>query len=167
MLEQNASNRLTRRQDLSGLAAILAICLVVSGIGGWVTAGSVGSWYPTLNKPAFNPPNWVFAPIWTALYLMMAFAAWRVWRSPATPTRRRALVVFGAQLMLNLFWSLLFFGGQQIAWALVDILALLDFIAVNLVLFWRVERPAGLLLIPYLLWVAFAALLNASLWSLN
>jgi tryptophan-rich sensory protein len=159
--------RLTRRQDVFGLVTFLLACLVVSGIGGLVTATSVGGWYTTLDKPAFNPPNWVFAPVWTLLYLAMAIAAWRVWRSPPTVVRRRALGVFGLQLALNLLWSVMFFGFQQIGLALVDIFLLFSAIAYCSVLFWRVERLAGWLFVPYLLWVGFAGALNLSLWLLN
>lgn len=167
-MQQNfVATRLTRRQDALGLVAFLFTCLVVSGIGGLVTASSVGDWYTTLNKPDFNPPNWVFAPVWTALYVLMAIAAWRVWRSAETAARHRALQVFGIQLALNLLWSVLFFGFQQIGLALAEILLLASAIAYCAVLFWRIERLAGWLLFPYLLWVSFAAALNLSLWLLN
>jgi tryptophan-rich sensory protein len=161
------TNRLTRGRDALGLVAFLFACLIISGIGGLVTATSVGGWYTTLDKPAFNPPSWVFAPVWTMLYVLMAIAAWRVWRSPQTDLRRRALGAFGLQLVLNLLWSVLFFGFQQIGAALVDIVLLFSAIAFNALLFWRVERLAGWLFVPYLLWVAFAALLILSLWLLN
>ena len=167
MHQDAATTRLTRRQDVLGLVAFLSACLVVSGIGGLVTATSVGGWYTTLDKPAFNPPNWVFAPVCTFLFLLMAIAAWRVWRSPRTVVRRRALGLFSLQLVLNLLWSVLFFGFQQIGLALFDLLLLLSAIAYSAVLFWRIERLAGWLFVPYLLWVAFAGALNLSLWLLN
>lgn len=162
-----ATIRLTRRQDVFGLVAFLFACLIVSGIGGLVTATSVGGWYATLDKPAFNPPNWVFAPVWTLLYVLMAIAAWRVWRSPEAIIRRWALGIFGLQLALNLLWSVLFFGLQQIGLALVEIMLLTSAVAFCALLFWRVERLAGWLLAPYLLWVTFANVLNLSLWLLN
>lgn len=167
MQQHFAATRLTRRQDALGLVAFLFTCLVVSGIGGLVTASSVGDWYTTLNKPDFNPPNWVFAPVWTALYVLMAIAVWRVWRSAETAARHRALQVFGIQLALNLLWSVVFFGFQQIGLALAEILLLVSTIAFCAVLFWRIERLAGWLFFPYLLWVSFAAALNLSLWLLN
>jgi len=150
-----------------GLAAWVFLCLLVSALGGLATASSVTDWYTTLNKPPFNPPDWVFAPVWTALYLMMAVAAWRVWRLPGSELRSRGLWLFGVQLVVNLAWSFLFFGWQRIELALFDILLLLVLIALNLRWFWQLDRVAGWLLLPYLAWVAFATLLNASLWWLN
>ncbi len=154
------------RSDAVGLLMFLALCLGVSGIGGAVTATSVGTWYQTLEKPPFNPPDWVFAPVWTTLYVLMAISGWRVWRVKSDPSRR-ALAVFALQLGLNLAWSFLFFGLQQIGLALIEVAALLLAILLTTMLFWRIDRLAGLLFLPYLIWVAYATLLNASLWWLN
>jgi len=156
-----------RRRDLAGLAAFILLCLAVSGVGGWATASSVGGWYQTLAKPAFNPPDWVFAPVWTVLYLMIAVAGWRVWRRSGLGGAPWAMAAYAAQLALNLAWSFVFFGAQAIGAALVVIVLLLAAIGVNLRLFWRIERAAALLLAPYAAWVAFAAVLNAALWRLN
>jgi translocator protein len=156
-----------RIRDALGLAIIIAICLGVSAIGGAITATSVGTWYQTLQKPPFNPPDWVFAPVWITLYLLMATAAWRVWRQPGTVLRKTSLLVFGVQLGMNLAWSLLFFGLQRIDLALVEIVLLLLVIAVNTRLFWRQDRLSGILFIPYLLWVSYATALNSALWWLN
>jgi benzodiazapine receptor len=161
------NDRPTVRHDLLGLAGFVVLCLAVSGIGGAVTGTSVDSWYQGLRKPSFNPPDWVFAPVWTALYLLMAVAAWRVWRRGRTKARAVALALFGFQLGLNLAWSFLFFGFRRIDLALVEIVILLLAIAVCAVFFWRIDRWAGRLLVPYALWVAFATSLNASLWWLN
>ncbi|MDZ7839251.1 MAG: TspO/MBR family protein [Gammaproteobacteria bacterium] len=157
---------LTRRDGIA-LAGFLLLCLAVSGVGGAITATSVDTWYPALNKPWFNPPDWIFAPVWTLLYIMMAVAGWRVWRTPASPGRRNALLLFLVQLTLNLSWSLLFFGYQQIGMALVEIVTLLAAIAANTLVFWRLDRLAGALFVPYVAWVTYAALLNLSLWILN
>jgi len=157
----------TRAGDLLGLGGFLALCLAISAIGGWVTADSVGSWYRTLQKPVFNPPDWVFAPVWTLLYLMIALAGWRVWRRVGLSSARAAMVAYSAQLALNLAWSFLFFGGRMIGVALVEIVLLLAVIGVNAVLFWRIDRLAGWLLVPYAAWVAFACVLNFALWRLN
>jgi len=167
MKHDNSETRLNRRRDAIGLVAFLLICLLVSGIGGLVTATSVGGWYTTLSKPAFNPPDWVFAPVWTILYVLMAIAAWRVWRTEGSASRLQALTLFGLQLALNLFWSILFFGFREVGLALADILVLWSAIAFTAFLFWRIEHLAGWLLFPYLLWVAFAAALNLSIWLLN
>ncbi len=160
----------TRRKssrDLLGLVAFLALCLAVSGLGGAVTATSVGSWYQALQKPTFNPPDWVFAPVWTTLYIMMAIAAWRVWRRGPTQSTRRALMVFAVQLALNLGWSVVFFGSRQIGLALIEVVVLFAAIIANMVLFWRIDRPAGVFFVPYALWVAYASVLTAALWWLN
>jgi benzodiazapine receptor len=157
----------SRSRDLSGLFALMILCLAVSGAGSVITATSVDTWYQTLEKPPFNPPDWVFAPVWTAIYILMGTAAWRIWRLRSFKTARAAFAVFGVQLCLNLAWSFLFFGMQRIDLALVEIVILLCAIATNTVMFWRIERLAGLMFVPYVFWVTFAAILNASLWLLN
>jgi len=154
-------------RDYGGLAVFVAINAAVSALGGWATAGSVRTWYVTLEKPPFNPPDWVFAPVWTALYLMIAVAGWRAWRRAAGAQRGPALTAYAVQLALNLSWSFAFFGAQRIGAALAVIVALLAAILANAFLFWRIDRAAGALLLPYAAWVAFATLLNASLWRLN
>jgi tryptophan-rich sensory protein len=154
-------------RDLFGLIGFVVLCLLVSAIGGAVTATSVGTWYQALTKPPFNPPDWIFAPVWITLYVLMAVAAWRVWRGERFLVKRQALLVFFVQLGLNLAWSFIFFGAQRIGLALMEIVVLLAAIVVNAVLFWRIERLAGALLVPYVLWVSYATVLNASLWALN
>jgi tryptophan-rich sensory protein len=153
--------------DILGLVVFLAICLLVSGAGGAVTATSVGTWYQALQKPPFNPPDWIFAPVWTVLYLFMAIAGWRVWRTAPRKLGRSDLVVFAAQLGLNFAWSFVFFGMHRVDLALAIIVVLFLVIIANTILFWRVDRWAGMLFVPYVLWVAFATLLNASIWTLN
>ncbi|MDH3669203.1 MAG: tryptophan-rich sensory protein [Paracoccaceae bacterium] len=157
----------TRRQEIAGFAGFLLLCLAVSALGGLATSSSVGTWYPTLAKPSFNPPDWVFAPVWTTLYIVMAIAGWRVWRTPNAQLRTHALSVFYVQLALNLLWSILFFGLQAIGLALAEIIVLLVAIIITMVLSWRVDRLAGMLFLPYTLWVAFASLLNAAIFALN
>ncbi len=150
-----------------GLIAFVVLCLAVSGLGGAITATSVATWYQGLQKPPFNPPDWVFAPVWTTLYILMGIAAWRVWRLGRSEAGRTALVVFAVQLGLNLAWSFLFFGLQLIGWGLIEIVILLVVILANTVIFWRIDRLAGVLFVPYAAWVAYATILNASLWLLN
>ena len=149
------------------LIGFLVLTFAVAAIGGVVTASSVDTWYPTLNKPAFNPPDWIFGPVWTALYLMMALAAALVWSGAPAAARRTAIVWFLVQLALNLGWSLLFFGLHQIALALGCLILLWLAIAVTIRCFWRISRASGLLLMPYLAWVTFAGLLNFLIWRLN
>lgn len=154
-------------RDSIGFIAILALCLAVSAVGAAVTAGSVGTWYQTLAKPSFNPPDWIFAPVWTALYFMMAIAGWRVWRRDGLGGARSAVTLFALQLALNMVWSILFFGLRSIGAALAEVLVLLLAILATTVVFWQRDRIAGMLFVPYAGWVAFAAVLNARLWQLN
>ena len=149
-----------------GLVLFIGICLGASAIGGAFTAQSVGSWYQELIKPSANPPGWVFAPVWTALYTMMGIAAWLVWRQ-GSGQRRAPMVLFGAQLALNVLWSALFFGLRNPAAAFVEILVLFAFIVATAISFGRRSKAAALLFVPYILWVGFASYLNAALWRLN
>ena len=157
----------SRRADLLGLAGFLLACFAVAAAAGAVTADSVATWHPTLNKPAFTPPDWVFAPAWTVLYAAMAVAGWRVWRKVGFAGGRNALTLFAIQLLLNGAWSFLFFGAKAIGIALVDIVVLLLVIAATTAVFWRIDRIAGLLFVPYLLWVGYATALNAGIWLAN
>ena len=160
-------DRPKRSRDLLGLFAFIILCLAVSGVGGVITATSVDTWYQALEKPPFNPPDWVFAPVWTVLYILMGIAAWRVWRLRSFEAAPKAFAVFGVQLCLNLAWSFLFFGLQRIDLALIEIVILLVAIIANTIMFWRIERLAGLLFVPYAAWVTYATILNISLWLLN
>ena len=149
------------------LLAFLAVCFAIAGLGGAVTARSVHTWYPGLSKPSFNPPDWVFAPVWTFLYVTIAIAGWRIWSSGRGAPARRALIAYAVQLALNLAWSFLFFGDHRIGAALLDILTLFVVIGLTAVMFWRINRVAGWLLAPYTVWVGFASALNFAIWRLN
>lgn len=154
-----------RLRDALGLAGFLALSFAIAGAGAAVTATSVDDWYPMLAKPAFNPPDRVFGPVWTILYAMIAVAGWRVWRLRGA--REPALLAWAVQLGLNLGWSFVFFGARLIGAALIEIVVLLAAIVVTARLFRRIDRPAAWLLAPYGAWVAYATLLNAALWRLN
>lgn len=150
------------------VAAFILGCEAAGGIGAIATAGSIDSWYRTLKKPDFNPPDWVFGPVWTVLYALMGVAASMVSDSDADQKAvRRAQAVFGAQLALNTGWTYLFFGRRSPLAALIEIVFLWAAIAATIALFARVSVPAALLLVPYLLWTSFAAVLNAAIWRLN
>ena len=150
------------------LVISVALPLAVGGLSGYATARGVSTWYPTLIKPSFNPPAWVFGPVWTLLYIMMGIAAFLVWRRGLDADGVKiALTVFAIQLALNGLWSILFFGLQAPGWALAEIILLWMAIGITTLLFWRVDPTAGLLLLPYWAWVSFATVLNASLWWLN
>lgn len=146
------------------LAGFLALCLIVGGLGGYVTAPSVVEWYPTLVKPSWQPPNWLFGPVWTVLYIMMAVAAWLVWK---VGNARSALTLWGAQLLLNFAWSFLFFGARSPGLALIDIIALWLAISATIFAFSFKSRLAAFLMVPYLCWVSFALALNAAIFMMN
>jgi benzodiazapine receptor len=149
----------------------------VLALPGWIvlalSAGLAGSrwlpgaWYVALEKPAWNPPSWVFAPVWTTLYVMMGVAAWLVWRRTGFRGGGIALTLFGVQLVLNALWSWIFFGAHLMLAALLEMLVLWAAIAATMRAFARHSRAAALLLAPYLAWVSFAAVLNFTLWRLN
>jgi len=148
------------------LIIFIAICLGVGGLGSIFTAQGVRDWYPTLHKPAGTPPGWVFGPVWTTLYVLMAVSAWLIWRQYGWEART-ALVVFAAQLVLNLAWSGIFFGARLPGVALVEITILWLAILLNVVVFYPLSPLAASLLVPYLLWVTYASYLNFGLWRLN
>ena len=159
--------KLTDRYSFSswiGLVFWVVLSFAAAGIG---SRFSPGDWYTHLAKPAFNPPAWVFAPVWTLLYLVMGIAAWLVWRQRRVARVAPALALFLVQLVLNAAWSWLFFGLHHIGWALVDLAAMWLAIGATLLAFWTHRPLAGLLMVPYLLWVSFAAFLNFQLWRLN
>lgn len=142
-------------------------------LGAFFTASSVAVWYPTLVKPALNPPAWVFGPVWTILYILMGVAAFIIWRIYETSSgakkrfARIALALFALQLALNAWWSIIFFGQQQIGFAFLEVVCLWLAIAATIYYFAKLSRTAAWLLVPYLLWVSFASYLNYSLWMLN
>lgn len=148
------------------LAGFVVICQLAGIIGIPFNERSIDTWYDRLDKPSFNPPSWVFGPVWTTLYLLMAVAAWLVWRSDDR-RRRTALALFAVQLVLNAIWSPLFFGARLPGWALAEIVLLWVAVAVTTSWFWSIDRRAGALLVPYLAWVSFAAVLNAEIVRLN
>ena len=153
--------------DILGLIVALVACYGIAAGGTLPTSRSLVDWYPTLNKPSFNPPNWIFGPVWSVLYTMMAISAWMVWRSESLSRTRVALGIFGVHLLLNLGWSLIFFGLHNTGAAFVEIVLLWLSIVATIVAFWRIRRPAAVMLIPYLGWVSFASALNFAIWRLN
>ena len=151
-------------RSLFGLVGWLAASLAAGFIGSRFPADE---WYLALQKPSFNPPGYLFAPVWTFLYICMGVAAWLVWRSRGFSGAPLALGLFFAQLVLNALWSYLFFGAHRPMLAFVDITVLWVLILLTMLAFWKIRVPAGALMIPYLAWVSFAAVLNLSIWRLN
>jgi tryptophan-rich sensory protein len=154
-------------QQVIGLAAFVLICFAAAGLGGLVTTSRIPTWYADLAKPAWTPPDWIFGPVWTALYLTMAFSAWLVWRQAGLVRARLPLALFAIQLVLNSLWSVLFFGLQRPGAAAVEIILLWAAILATLLAFWKRSNLAGALLAPYLAWVSFAAVLNLAIWRMN
>jgi benzodiazapine receptor len=149
------------------LALFIAVTFAAAGLGAFFTSTSVSHWYPTLRKPSWNPPGWIFGPVWTVLYLMMAVAAWLIWRKQGFDGATGALGLFALQLALNALWSPLFFGLRNPLAGLVDIVPLWAAILATLVCFWKISPLAGALLAPYWLWVCFATALNFMIWRMN
>jgi benzodiazapine receptor len=151
----------------AGLAISLLLCLGAGALGSLFTVPSIPSWYASLKKPAWTPPTWLFGPVWTILFVMMALAAWLVWLRAGSAGATAALTVFAVQLIFNVAWSWLFFARRNPGAALVDIGLLCLSVGLTAFLFARIELLAAYLLLPYLAWIVFAALLNARIWQLN
>lgn len=149
------------------LIAFIAVIFIVQLLGYFWTEESVNTWYTTLNKPSWTPPNWLFGPVWTVLYLLIAVSGWLIYRKPRSMMRTIALGFWGLQLVLNLLWSYFFFAQQSPGLGLMDIIALCLSICLTISCAWNVSRLASLLLIPYLLWVLYATALNTSIWLFN
>lgn len=152
---------------LTTLFICLLIPLAIGGISGFATATSINDWYVTLNKPSFNPPNYLFAPVWTLLYLLMGISVFIIWRSPIGRNRTNALIIFAIQITLNFIWSFLFFKFNLVGLAMVEIVVMWFSIIVMIIYFNRISKFAAYLQIPYLLWVSFATILNSAIWILN
>jgi len=155
-------------KDILGLVMAIVICQVAGVVGGLFTASSVDTWYAALTKPSFNPPNWLFSPVWITLYALMGVALFLVFKKGLDAEGVKvALVLFAAQLLGNVLWSVLFFGLQLPLIAFLEIVVLWVLILLTMIKFFQISKPAGWLLFPYLLWVGFASVLNFFLWSLN
>jgi tryptophan-rich sensory protein len=154
-------------KDMLAFVVSLVVCLLAADLGAWFTSQSLEPWYAQLRKPGFAPSNWVFGPVWTTLYLLMAIAAWLVWRARTRTPALYPLLLFAMQLSLNVAWSFCFFYLRRPELALADIILLWLAILATLLAFLQSSGPAGCLMAPYLLWVSFAAGLNYSIWRLN
>lgn len=152
--------------------AKLILCIVATvglgSAGGIFTAAEIQHWYLQLNKPSWNPPNWLFAPVWSTLYLLMGIAVYQVWRTPTvTDTKQWALIIFIVQFALNSLWSFIFFKQHQMGWAFVEIVVMWIAIFCTIIAFSNINKTAAWLLVPYISWVSFAAILNYTIWQLN
>lgn len=146
----------------------ILVPLLVGAISGFFTTSGVNGWYAVANKPWFNPPNWIFAPVWTTLYVLMGIALFLVWRSDADKAiKQTAIALFAIQLTLNFFWSIIFFKLQQPGWAFAEIILMWVTILLTILWFGKISSTAAWLLVPYICWVSFASVLNYSIWQLN
>lgn len=148
---------------------ILVCVLLCAGLGfasGFSTANEINGWYSQIQKPSWNPPNWIFGPVWTSLYILMGIAAGIVWNSK-DDEKVRALLLFILQFMFNLAWSYIFFARHEIGMAFAEIIIMLLLIILTTISFFRVKKIAGYLMVPYILWVSFATCLNGAIWMLN
>lgn len=146
----------------------ITIPLVVGSSASFFTVTGLGSWYSSIQKPSWNPPNWVFGPVWTTLYIMMGIAFYLVWKSDVPKLKKaNAIMLWVVQLVFNFLWSLIFFNLHQIGWAMADIVVLWFFIFLTIVAFSKINKLAAWLMVPYISWVTFAAILNYTIWQLN
>lgn len=150
------------------LVISIIICLAAGFIGSIFTNRSIPTWYESLKKPSFNPPGWLFGPVWTALFILMGISLFLVWQKGLNYNGVKiALIVFGIQLILNILWSILFFGLRSPLVAFIEIIILWILILITILIFYPISKAAAILLLPYILWVSFALILNFSLWQLN
>lgn len=153
--------------SITKLTTSLLLPFIAGAIGSLATFANIPTWYTTLAKPVFSPPNWVFGPVWTLLYILIGISLYLVWIAKGKHSKRLAFIFFGAQLVLNALWSLVFFGGHWLWGGVLVIILLLIAIGVTIRLFCSVSKPAGYLLVPYIAWVCFAMVLNIALAWLN
>ena len=155
-------------KNIIKLIISIIICQLAGIIGSIFTTPSISTGYASLNKPVFNPPNWVFSPVWITLFVLMGISLYLVWsKAIKKELKKRALILFGIQLLLNIFWSVIFFGLNSILFAFIEIIFLWIAILLTIIYFYKISKIASYLLIPYILWVSFAAVLNFSIFLIN
>ena len=163
---QRRESAMKSSQQIWGLVIFVVLCLATGFIGSLATTPNIEGWYDLIEKPDWTPPSSVFGPVWTALYLMMALAAWFVWRKPDAK-RTIPLILFFFQLFLNALWSWIFFGAHNPGAAVVEIFLLWVVILLTIIAFWKMTPVAGILMVPYILWVSYASALNFAIWRLG
>jgi len=167
-LLEAGSVKVSKTQDIFRLLVTVAVCQFAGVVGSIFTIPAIPTWYASLSKPSFNPPSWVFAPVWVTLFTLMGMSLFTVWRKGfSRPENKRAMGLFGIQLVLNVLWSVAFFGTHSPLYGFVVIVALWVAVLATMILFYRITKVAALLLLPYLLWGTFASILNFSILLLN
>ena len=152
---------------ISKLLASIIICEMAGVLGSIFTTSQIKGWYKTLEKPPFNPPNWIFAPVWTILFVLMGISLWLIWIEEIKISKKKAIIIFAGQLVLNILWSFMFFGLNSPVLGFLIIVPLWIAIFLTIKEFYKISKVASYLLVPYILWVSFASVLNASIWFLN
>ena len=156
------------KKNILWLFFFISLCLIFgNGLGGYFTFISVETWYQTLNKPSFNPPDWIFGPVWTTLYILMGISVWLVWKREPSTDRTIGIRIFWVQLFFNILWTYIFFGIQKVGLSFLEIIFLIFLIFSNVIYFLKIDKIAGYLLIPYLIWVLYASVLTYNIWILN
>ena len=158
---------MSRGRQAVGLVVVVIVTFAAAGIGSVFTSASVSQWYPALEKPSWTPPGWLFGPVWTLLYALMAAAAWVIWRKEGWAGARAALLLYAVQLALNAAWSPLFFGLRMPGIAFAELVVLWMAIVATVAAFWRRSLAAAVLMLPYVVWTTFAAALNLAIWRMN
>jgi translocator protein len=156
-----------KKQNIFKLVGALVVCQLAGIIGSLFTTPAISGWYETITKPSFNPPNWIFGPVWFTLFILMGIALYLILKKKKSKARTIALWLFAAQLILNTLWSIIFFGLQNPLFALIELILLLVVLIFTTIHFWKLNRTAGILLLPYLAWGTFAMVLNFFIWKLN
>jgi tryptophan-rich sensory protein len=156
-----------RRNDYISLMVFLFLSFLAGGIGSIFTSPSVKTWYVTLVKPPFNPPSWLFGPVWTVLYILIAVSGWIVWKNRQNPQATILLYLFGLQLFLNALWTFIFFGRRLMGWAFLEILILTIAVGTYAMFARNVSKTAAILFVPYWVWLLFAGYLNLTIWLIN
>ena len=156
-----------KSKDVIKLIVSIAVPLLAGGVGAVATTPAISTWYATLNKPWFTPPDWLFGPVWTLLYILMGLALFLVWRSPKSRTRDIGIALFAVQLAVNVVWSFAFFGLENTLYGVLTIIPLWVLIAATIFQFYKVSKGAAFLMVPYILWVSIATALNTAVYLLN
>ncbi len=155
------------KSNVLKFAGAVLFTVIIGGLSGFSTAGEIKGWYAGLQKPSFNPPNYLFGPVWTTLYFLMGISLFLIWKQEVSPTRNQALRLFFVQFLFNICWSFIFFGAHLAGWALIEMAILWILIGLTIFSFAKISKTAAWLLVPYISWVSFAFILNAAIWYLN
>ena len=165
--EAGLKDRLTSAPKWTKLVLSLLLTLSVGAISGWITMDQVNNWYFTIQKPSFTPPNGVFGPVWTVLYVLIGYSFYRIWKKPLSEERNAAIFLFLLQLMFNFLWTVLFFEFHQVGWAMICMVVLWLFILLTIFDFDDISKTAAWTMVPYICWVTFTGLLNFYIWKMN